>query len=418
MEKPEKTVKLISGRDVKTESPVWLWRDWLALGQLTILAGPSQAGKTSIAIEIAARLSAGLPMPDGKASPKCFIVIWSGEDSFGILKARYLAAGGDVDRLFFVAATDKTGAETYFDPATDIDKLDVAMSNLDEPILLIVDSIVSAVRGDMNMANVVRRALQPIKDLVDKHQAAFIGITHLAKNSQGNRPVERVIGSQAFGALPRSVWIAIEDSSGSERNTDRRVLVRSKTSYGAYGGGYEYRILNFVLHDGVETSRLQFGSHIEGAPEDIIALAEGVGQNAYKQKLACELLKELLKGGPKPCKELYEAAEQESLSKATLRRAKDSLGVTLVVVDKVNMWSLPESKRPISPATESVPPGSAIEEEQAIVPEPQISRRSSTDPDDIELDSEDDECSQKRNGESRRSSDDDWLILDEHLPAF
>ena len=183
MEKPEKTVKLISGRDVKTESPVWLWRDWLALGQLTILAGPSQAGKTSIAIEIAARLSAGLPMPDGKASPKCFIVIWSGEDSFGILKARYLAAGGDVDRLFLVAATDKTGAETYFDPATDIDKLDVAMSNLDEPILLIVDSIVSAVRGDMNMANVVRRALQPIKDLVDKHQAAFIGITHLAKNS-------------------------------------------------------------------------------------------------------------------------------------------------------------------------------------------------------------------------------------------
>ena len=67
--------------------------------------------------------------------------------------------------------------------------------------LLLIDPIVSAVAGDMHRANDVRRSLQAVVDFADAHGCAVIGITHFAKGGAGKAPQDRVIGSQAFGAL-------------------------------------------------------------------------------------------------------------------------------------------------------------------------------------------------------------------------
>ena len=65
----------------------------------------------------------------------------------------------------------------------------------------------SAVAGDMHRANDVRRSLQAVVDFADAHGCAVIGITHFATGGAGKAPQDRVIGSQAFGALARMVLV-------------------------------------------------------------------------------------------------------------------------------------------------------------------------------------------------------------------
>ena len=61
---PKNSVILVNGADLNPEPVVWLWRDWLALGKLHLLAGAPGQGKTSIAIAFAATVTSGGRWPD------------------------------------------------------------------------------------------------------------------------------------------------------------------------------------------------------------------------------------------------------------------------------------------------------------------------------------------------------------------
>jgi hypothetical protein len=52
------------------------------------------------------------------------VLIWSGEDGISdTLLPRFLAAGGNKDRLHFVSDRDENGEARPFDPSTDMSKL-------------------------------------------------------------------------------------------------------------------------------------------------------------------------------------------------------------------------------------------------------------------------------------------------------
>ena len=52
-------VTLLCGKDMTPEPVRWLWKDWLALGKLHILAGAPGEGKTTLATKIAATVTTG-----------------------------------------------------------------------------------------------------------------------------------------------------------------------------------------------------------------------------------------------------------------------------------------------------------------------------------------------------------------------
>src|SRR5262245_53577968 len=87
-------------------SPEYLWYPYFPFGSIAVLDGDPGVGKSFLAIDLAARLTAGATMPDGQPGPVRpdghRVMIVNGEDDIDTtLIPRFRAAGGDLSRLTF-----------------------------------------------------------------------------------------------------------------------------------------------------------------------------------------------------------------------------------------------------------------------------------------------------------------------------
>src|SRR6516165_5328550 len=95
---PEELVRPLS--DVVEQPTSWLWQYHLAYGTPALLEGDPGLGKSLIALELCARLSRGLPFPDGSPSPgPCNCLILHTEDSAGEVRARLGKLEADLGRI-------------------------------------------------------------------------------------------------------------------------------------------------------------------------------------------------------------------------------------------------------------------------------------------------------------------------------
>lgn len=329
-ESPSKRRVELVRMDEVTEKPItWLWKGFLPLGKLTLLAGAGGTGKSTLAFSIASIVTTGGEWPDGT---RCNVagnaLIWSSEDDpADVIKPRLLAMNANTRRVGTIRAV-KTLAdvEIPFDPARDIDTLREAASAIGGVSLLIIDPIVSAVSGDMHKANDVRRSLQAIVDFAAEMNCAVIGITHFAKSTAGRNPSERVIGSQAFAAFARMVLVAAKDE-----DTDNRVFTRAKSNISLDDGGFNYTIQEVALQSGILATRIVWGAAIQGTSRDILATVEksdNPDDSRSQLKEAKTFLHEELKSGARPARELIELAKNQlGISEKTLRRAQHELGI-------------------------------------------------------------------------------------------
>jgi AAA domain len=143
----------------------WVWPGWLALGKFHLLAGAPGTGKTTIAVSIAATVSAGARWPDGTAAEHGDVLIWSAEDGVSdTLLPRLLVAGGHPGRVHFVDGITEHGKARPFDPSTDMPALVRAARQLPNLKLIVLDPVVAAVSGDSHNNTETRRGLQQLAD--------------------------------------------------------------------------------------------------------------------------------------------------------------------------------------------------------------------------------------------------------------
>ena len=317
---------LISATEIRPEAIEWLWPGKIACGKLHIIAGRPATGKTTVALDLAARITAGTPWPDGTQQDRPRdVVIWSGEDGLSdTLVPRLMAAGADLGRVHFVKG------ET-FDIGKHLPALRDEVQSVGDVALIIVDPLVSVVgKGDSNNNGDVRRGLQPLVDLCERVKAAAIGISHFTKGTDGRDPLERVTGSLAFGATARIVFATARDKQSPER----MLFIQAKANITrTHDGGFEYQLASAqVDHEGgtLDTSRIVWGDRLTGRASDILAQAEGTdpGDGKGSKRIeAQELLKEQLRRGPVPVSELHNAAKAHGIGWRTMERAKQTLGV-------------------------------------------------------------------------------------------
>ncbi|MCP1375928.1 AAA family ATPase [Dyella lutea] len=323
-------VLLASANELPPQPIDWLWEGWLATKCLQLIAGAPGAGKTTLAMTMAAAVSRGGQMPDGSHVEAGCVVIWSGEDDYRTtLVPRLLAAGADMTRITFVMGVRRGDEKLSFDPARDLPELHAAIRLLPDVRLIIIDPVVSAVAKDSNQNSDVRRGLQPLVDMAAALGAAVLGITHFSKGTQGREPLERLTGSLAFGAVPRLVMVAVRQSPSGDR-LERRILVRAKSNNGPDGDGFEFHLRNGELpdHPNIQASWVEWGPPLKGTARALLAEAE---MEAYAQAgpvgEVVAFLRDMLSGRPQSVEELKQAAAEAGVAWRTIERQKKRAGV-------------------------------------------------------------------------------------------
>jgi putative DNA primase/helicase len=339
-------VKIRCGADIKPLAVDWLWPGWLPAGKLTILAGASGTGKTTLALGLGAVITTGGRWPDGAASTKVGnVLVWSSEDvADDTLVPRLIASGADLTRCHFIEGIVQHGESVPFDPSQDIPELHRAVERIGGAALLIIDPIVSAVAGDMHRANDVRRSLQAVVDFAEAHSCAVIGITHFAKGGAGKAPQDRVIGSQAFGALARMVLV-----TAKEEGSSRRVLARAKSNIAPDDGGVAYSLDLVAIGGDIAATRAVWDGIIEGTAREILGDVEideenDGGARDDLQQMLVDIITDA--GGSLSTKALMAEVRDSGHSWDTAKRLKKSMGIESRKLSMGGpwMWFLPAPK--------------------------------------------------------------------------
>lgn len=278
---------------------------------------------------LCATLTCGGRWPSGERAAPCNVVIWSGEDDpTDTLVPRLMACGADMTRVYFVGRVFAGDGKRGFDPGKDMDLLLAKVHIICNVGLIVIDPLVSAVTGDSHKNSEVRRSLQPLVDLAMVTRAAVLGVTHFSKASSGKDPVERVVGSIAFGALARIVMAA---TKVNEEQGGGRILVRAKSNIGMDNGGFKYELRQGELpdHPGITASWAEWGEPLTGEARELLDAAEVSTDPEERgaREEAKDFLRTLLADGPVPAKQIQRDAEDAGHNWKTVQRAKKDLGI-------------------------------------------------------------------------------------------
>jgi putative DNA primase/helicase len=333
---------LTKASDIECRPTSWLWHGWLAMGKFHLLGGQPGAGKTTVAVDLAAIVSSGRSWPDGSHGPDPGVVLmWSGEDAADdVLGPRLRTAGADMDRVHFIGGRREGGEARPFDPKRDMGALAKALRATGAK-LLILDPVVAFVTGDDHKNNEVRRGLEPLVRIADELGVAVLGITHFRKSSQGTDPTERIVGSLAYTAVARVVMVAAKPDDP----TEPRVLAKAKANIAATDGGLQFGLEQVDFTDGITAQRVVWGAAVDGSARSLLGQMEtDAEQGAGKLAEAVEWLRGSL---ATPCRavDIEANARAAGITKATLRRAKKKLGA-VSRQDGLSapwLWSLPSA---------------------------------------------------------------------------
>jgi len=255
-------------------------------------------------------------------------------------------AGADCERIRLLKGvtvpTGKDGQRSFrvFDLQTHLDALKQAIQQTTDCRLVVIDPISAFMpKVDSHKNAEVRSVLAPLAELACRYQIAVVAVSHLNK-AVGRSAMQRVIGSVAFSAVARSVWVVVKDAN----DPSRRLMLPAKNNLGQDSGGLAFRI---VRDDEAPAVRLDW------EPEPVTAGVDEVLQDSKTRPSpeldeAVEWLAEQLKTGPVAAKEIRARAKRDGLAWATVRRAKERLGVTSAKqgfdAGARWYWNLPRSK--------------------------------------------------------------------------
>lgn len=314
----------------------WLWTGRFALGKLTLLTGEGGVGKSILTCDMAARISKGLPFPDGSSGVVGDSFFVGAEDGAGdTIRPRLDAAGADCRRVHLISGPKPPGEEfaSAVDLSLHINKLDQLLDRFPGAKLLVIDPVMDYLGPKCNSdkAADVRRVLGPLRSLAEKHQVAVVAMNHLRK-SLGGSSKNRSLGSGAFVQVCRIELRVCEDPE----DADRRLLLPVKNNLGA-APGLAYRIESAdngsgfaVWEDG--TVEITIGEvESEGGSEDRSAVDEAI-----------EWLSGFLSGGPVKAAEAKKQAGRDGIAEVTLKRAKKKLRVAAEQRERCWWWRLPE----------------------------------------------------------------------------
>jgi len=228
---------------VKPERITWLWKGHLPGGKLCTLDGDPSVSKSTLGVELAARISTGTPWPDGAPCDRGDVLILSAEDGLSdTIRPRLDAAGGDPERvhaLTAVRAVTDDGAPCERPPTlADIGPITAAIEQT-AARLVIVDVLMAYLPGrvDSHKDQDVRAVLSRLSTMCEDTGAAMILLRHLNKSTAGS-PLYRGGGSIGIVGAARAGWLVARDPDDEHT----RVLACTKSNLAPEFPSLAYRL--------------------------------------------------------------------------------------------------------------------------------------------------------------------------------
>ncbi|WP_435009607.1 AAA family ATPase [Tundrisphaera lichenicola] len=169
--------------EIRSEAVRWLWEGRIPLGKVTLLEGEPGVGKSSMALELAARVSRGAPMPCDRqelGTAPANVVIFSGDDDLAdTISPRLEAAHADLAHIWAIDG--------------EIDRDDLARL---KPSLLIIDPLPSYIC--LSCENSPVEVIRNLDHLARDTGTAILAIQSIGEDSGRHKDPE-------FYGTPRSI---------------------------------------------------------------------------------------------------------------------------------------------------------------------------------------------------------------------
>jgi len=322
---------------VKPERVTWLWPGRLPFGKLAVLDGDPGLGKSTVALDIGARVSTGRPMPDGTGGgDPAGVVIVSAEDGLAdTIVPRLLLAGADLERIVALdACPDDEGGHPFTMPE-DLHWLEQAVYGI-EARFVFMDPLMAFLSGNTNSHRDqdIRRVLARVHSLAENTGAAVLVIRHLNK-TPGGPAVYRGGGSIGIIGAARSGLLVARDPD----DESRRVLASIKSNLCLPPESLSFRLESV---DGGAARVVWEGTSAHRA--DALLAMPGTDDERRAIDDARDFLLTVLDDGPVASSQVKTEAKSAAISDITLRRAKAALGVLSRKEGMAGgwVWSLPE----------------------------------------------------------------------------
>ena len=320
MEETRTELQMIKMSEIQSKEVAWLWYPFIPYGKLTIIQGDPGDGKTTLVLNIAAKLSKGEGLDsDMKLTEPLAVIYQSAEDGLAdTVKPRLEAAGADCENISVIDESKKS--------------LSMIDERLEEAIiktkakLLILDPIQAYLGGnmDMNRANEARDMTKKLAALAEKYQCAIVLVGHMNK-AAGNKAAYRGMGSIDFFAVARSVLLV----GRVEGEENIRAVVQIKNNLAGFGHPKAFQLS--------EDGFLWLGDY-EITADEVLG---GIAPKANKLEQAKRLLRKLAEtNNAIQSNEIFNLAEEQNMSRRTLENAKKELGIRAKRINNSWYWEL------------------------------------------------------------------------------
>jgi hypothetical protein len=336
--------------DIPAELTEWLWPGRVPLGKVILVEGEPEAGKTSLVLDLAARLTMARPMPDldpanlatfgplgevaklaklAELVPRNVLFMSAEDGASDTIKPRFLAAGGDPDRFFIQGEVDH-----YNDRDEKIDHalptfpsmayhLHATVAARDVS-LVILDGLGSFLDRGMNPNNDpdMRKVLGALAKIAADAECTIVIIRHFNKSANGNA-MNRGSGSIGITGMAR---VALQVTRHPD-DDEERVLTVVKTNLTKKPPSLTYRIESTVIQ-GIPAPRVEWTGKSDITADELAAHSFRKATNPDDPSKADEartFILETLADGPMWAKDLDDAAADAKHKSKTLQRARSAL---------------------------------------------------------------------------------------------
>jgi len=324
---------------VERENIDWIIPGFLAKKEITILEGDPGLGKSYFMQIVAGAICDGkrLPIFDRYRSPRGRVAYFDTENTAStVTKSRLEDNEVENLRNYF------QGEEGF--SIDDQDRWEAVIDRLEvlRPKVVVFDTINTYIGStDTYRSSETQQAMGFFKDIAVRFNCSVVVLRHLTKGSK-DKALYRGQGSIAFTGAARIVATV----GRMPDDQDIRVVACTKNNISRAFRSFTYTIESLPDRgDQTNRSRLIWGDQVDLNADDIVAAASNKPQPKLKDTTE-EWLRTLLEEeGKVEATVIYKMAEARAISRSTVSRVAEKLGITRRLEGfgrgKKSYWSLP-----------------------------------------------------------------------------